>query len=183
MAASRYEPDPRYSPCSSVINGELCIWGGKWVATSLQVYHPYLESWRQLGTQGPQPPGLRLSASAHSENYLYVYGGYKGNGSLSGCLHRLDTKTSSWTLLATHSAANAPIKKVGSCMIVYKNSVIIIGGGGIRNGPIQPGSEWEEWKDKDDDDRVPNAMGMTNEMHKYDLREGEGVHYTSLVFY
>ena len=159
------------------------MWGGKLVATStsLQVYHPYLESWRQLCTQGPQPPGLRLSASAHSENYLYVYGGYKGDSSLSGCLHRLDTKTSSWTLLATHSA-NAPMKKVGSGMIVYKNSVIIIGGWGIRNGPIQPGSEWKKRKDKDDDEDL-NTMGVTNEMHKYDLREGEGVHYTSLVFY
>ena len=182
MAASRYEPDPRFSPCPSVINEELCLWGGKDVATtSLQVYHHYLESWRQLGTQGPPPPALQLSASAHSENYLYVYGGYKLDGSLSGCLHRLDTKNSSWTLLATHSA-NAPMKKVGSCMIVYKNSVIIIGGSGIRNGPIQPGSEWEKWKDKDDDEDL-NTMGMTNEMHKYDLREGEGVHYTSLVFY
>ena len=175
MAASRYEPDPRYSPCSSVINGELFMWGGRMVATtSLQVYHPYLESWRQLGTQGPPPPGLQLSASAYSANYLYAYGGYKLDGSLSGCLHRLDTKTSSWTLLATHSA-NAPMKKVGSGMIVYNNSVIIIGGSGIRNGPIQPGSEWEKCKD--------NTWGYTNEMHKYDLREGEEVHYTSLVFY
>ena len=182
MAASRYEPDPRYSPCSFVINEELCLWGGKYVATSLQVYHPYLESWRQLGTQGPPPPGLHLSASAHSENYLYVYGGHKGDHSLSGCLHRLDTKTSSWTLLATHSA-NAPMKKVGSGMIVYKNSVIIIGGSGTRNGPIQPGSEWEEWEEDNDDDEILNAMGLTNEMHKYDLREGEGVHYTSLVLY
>ena len=184
MAASRYEPDRRYSPCSSVINGELCMWGGKNEATtSLKVYHPYLESWRQLGTQGPPPPGLQLSASAHSENYLYVYGGYKRDcSSLSGCLHRLDTKTSSWTLLATHSAANAPIKKVGSGMIVYKNSVIIIGGAGIRNGPIQPGSEWEKWQDNEYDGDL-KTMGMTNEMHKYDLRKGEGVHYTSSVFY
>ena len=183
MAASRDEPDPRLSPCSFVINEELCLWGGEDVATtSLQVYHPYLESWRQLGTQGPPPPGGILSASAHSENYLYVYGGYKGDLSPSGCLHRLDTKTSSWTLLATHSAANAPIKKVGSGMIMYKNSVILIGGVGIRNGPIQPGSEWEKWQDNiNDGDLKP--MGNTNEMHKYDLREGEGVHYTSLVFY
>ena len=178
MAASLYAPDPRYSPCSSVINEELCMWGGRKnvATTSLQVYHPYLESWRQHGTQGPPPPGLTLSASAHSENHLYVYGGYKlANSSLSGCLNRLDTKTSSWTLLATHSAANAPMKKVGSGMIVYKNLVIIIGGAGIRNGPMQPGSEWEKWND----DKVLNAMGMSNEMHKYDLREGEGVHYTS----
>ena len=172
MAESLYEPDPRYRPYSSVINGELCVWGGKTVATtSLQVYHLYLESWRQLDTRGSPPPGLYLGASAHSENYLYVYGGVKDdNVSNSGCLHRLDTKTSSWTQLAAHSA-NAPMKKKGSAMIMYENSIIVVGGWGIRNGPIQPGSEWRKLRDKDDD---PSTEGWTNEMHKYDLREGKG---------
>ena len=180
MAESLYEPDPRYAPYSSVINGELCVWGGKAVAnTSLQVYHPCLESWRQLDTHGPPPPGLYLGASAHSENYLYAYGGYVG--SYIGCLHRLDTKTSSWTQLATHSA-DAPMKKKESGMIIYDNSVIVIGGAGIRNGPIQPGSEWRKGRDKDDDED-PKTTGWTNEMHKYDLREGEGVNCASLVFY
>ena len=174
MAESLYEPDPRYTPCSSVINGELCVWGGKSVATtSLQVYHLYLESWRQLDTSGPPPPGLYYSASAHSENYLYVYGGVKDdNVSYSGCLHRLDTKTSSWTQLAAHSA-DAPMKKKGSAMNMYENSVIVVGGFGIRNGPIQPGSQWEKLRDNDDEED-PSTEGWTNEMHKYDLREGKG---------
>ena len=177
MAESLYEPDPRYTLYSSVINGELCVWGGKTVATtSLQVYHPCLESWRQLHTHGPPPPGLYLGASAHSENYLYVYGGVKDDRSYSGCLHKLDTKTSSWIQLAAHSA-NAPMKKVGCVMIVYKNSVIIIGGWGIRNGPIQPGSEWR--KLKKDDEQDLNTKWWTNEMHKYDLREGEGINCTT----
>ena len=165
MAESLYEPDPRYAPCSSAINGELYMWGGKMVATtSLQVYHPCLESWRQLHTHGPPPPGLFGGASAHSDNYLYVYGGVKDdNVSNSGCLHRLDTKTSSWTQLAAHSA-NAPMKKKGSGMIMYENSVIVVGGISIiRNGPIQPGSQWVKYRDG----------GWTNEMHKYDLREGK----------
>ena len=177
-----YEPDPRYGPCSAVINEELCVWGGKVVATtSLQVYHPCLESWRQLHTQGPPPPGLYGDASAHSENYLYDYGGIKDDGSYSGCLHRLDTKASSWTQVAAHSA-NAPLKKVGCGMTMYENSVIIIGGFCIRNGPIQPGSEWTKWSRKDGDED-PNTKGWTNEMHKYDLREGKGVNCTSLVLY
>ena len=179
MAQSLYEPDPRYAPYSSVINEELYVWGGKMeVTTSLQVYHPCLESWRQLHTHGPPPPGVCAGASAHSENYLYVYGGVKGRSN-SGCLHKLDTKTSSWTQLAAHSA-NAPMKKNGSGMIIYENSVIVIGGFGIRNGPIQPGSEWRKGRDDDED---PNTKGWTNEMHKYDLREGEGVNCASLVFY
>ena len=173
MAESLYEPDPRYRPYSSVINGDLCVWGGKAVATtSLQVYHPYLESWRQLHTRGSPPPGLGIGASAHSENYLYVYSGVKDDGSYSGCLHRLDTKTSSWTQLAAHSA-DAPMKKAGCGMIVYENSVIIIGGCGIRNGPIQPGSEWRKGRDNYDDED-PNTKGLTNEMHKYDLTKGKG---------
>ena len=174
MAESLYEPDPRYSPYSSVINGELCVWGGKTVATtSLQVYHLSLESWRQLDTHGPSPPGLCHGASSHSESYLYVYGGYKSDlVSYSGCLHRLDTKTSSWTQLAAHSA-NAPMKKAGCGIIVYDNSVILVGGFGVRNGPIQPGSDWRKWRDEDDEED-PSTKGWTNEMHKYDLREGKG---------
>ena len=175
MAECLYEPDPRYFPCSAVINKELCVWGGKLeTTTSLQVYHPGLELWRQVDTSGPPPPGLFMSASAHSKHFLYVYGGSKNNGvPYSGCLHRLDTKTSSWTLLAAHSA-HAPMKKREFGMIVYDNSVIIIGGFGIRNGPIQPGSEWKKRSDKDDDDD-PNIEGFTNEMHKYNITEGEGV--------
>ena len=173
MAESLYEPDPRYRPYSSVISGELCVWGGKVVAaTSLQIYHLILESWRQLDTHGPSPPGLYSGASAHSENYLYAYGGVKDKNLCSGCLHRLDTKTSSWTQLAAHSA-NAPMKKAECGMIMYENSVIIIGGFGVRNGPIQPGSDWMKGRGKDDEED-PSTEGWTNEMHKYDLREGKG---------
>ena len=179
MAQSLYEPDPRYDPSSAVINGKLCVWGGKAVAsTSLQVYHPYLESWRQLSTQGPRLPGLYGGASAHSENYLYIYGGQDDNFSRSGCLHKLDIETSTWILLAIHSA-DAPMKKVACEMIVYENLVIVIGGHGIRNGLIQPGSMWRKERNTDDDEN-PNTKGSTNEMHKYDLSEGEGANCTSV---
>ena len=148
------------------------MWGGKAVATtSLQVYHLCLELWRQVDSRGAPPPGLIAGASAHLENYLYVYGGIKDDGSYSGCLHRLDTKTSSWTQLAAHSA-NAPMKKNGCEMIVYNNSVIVVGGCGIRNGPIQPGSQFRNRRDEDDEED-PSTEGWTNEMHKYDLRGGK----------
>ena len=170
MAESRYEPDPRSSSYSAAIDGELYVWGGKAKATtSVQVYDSCLEVWKEVLTHGP-PPGLGAGASTHSKHYLYVYGGVNDDGSCSGCLHRLDTKISSWTLLAAHSA-DAPMKKLGCAMIVYEHSVIIIGGLGIRNGPIQPGSEWV--CDDEDDNKDPNTKGCTNEMHKYDLREGE----------
>ena len=171
MAESRYEPDPRGYSYSAAIDGELCVWGGKFKATtSVQVYDSCLEVWKEVLTEGPTPPGLYGGASAHTEYYLYVYGGAKDDGSFSGCLHRLDTKTSSWTQLAAHSA-DAPMKKIECAMIVYENSVLIIGGLGTRNGPIQPGSEWV--CNDEDEYEDPNTEGQTNEMHKYYLREGE----------
>ena len=171
MARFRYEPDPRSFSYFAAIDGELCVWGGKEEATtSVQVYDSCLEVWKEVLTHGPTPPGLYNGASAHSEHYLYAYGGEKDDGTFDGCLHRLDTKTSSWTQLAAHSA-DAPMKKCGCAMIVYENSVIIIGGLGTRNGPIQPGSEWVCMDEDEYED--PNTEGRTNEMHKYDLREGE----------
>ena len=172
MAESRYEPDPRSYFWSAAIDGGLYVWGGREATTSVQVYDFCPEVWKEVLTHGSPPsvPEVHGGASAHSEHYLYVYGGLKDDGSYSGCLHRLDTKTSFWTQLAAHSA-DAPMKKFACGMIVYENSVIIIGGFGTRNGPIQPGSEWvcvDEDGNKD-----PNAQGSTNEMHKYDLREGE----------
>ena len=131
MAESRYEPDPMSFSYSATIDGELHVWGGKEEATtSVQMYDTCLEVWKEVLTHGSPPPALYQGASAHSEHYLYVYGGVLKDISLSGCLHRLDTKTSSWTQLAAHSA-DAPMKKFGCAMIVYENSVIIIGGNGI----------------------------------------------------
>ena len=170
MAESRYEPDPRSNSASAAIDGELYVWGGKAKATSVQVYDFCLEVWKEVLNHGSPPPALLQGASAHSQHYLYVYGGLNDDGSYSGCLHRLDTKTSSWNLLAANSA-DAPMKKIACGMIMYENSVILIGGTGIRNGPIQPGSEWV--CEDEDDDEDPNTAGLTNEMHKYDLREGE----------
>ena len=169
MADSRYEPDSRSYFWSAAIDGELYVWGGKAKAkatASVQVYDSCSEVWKEVLTHGSPPPAVFQGASAHSQHYLYAYGGVKEDGSNSGCLHRLDTKTSFWTQLAAHSAA-APMKKLECGMTVYDNLVIIIGGYGIRNGPIQPGSEWVC------NDESPNADGQTNEMHKYDLREGE----------
>ena len=86
MAESRYEPDPRSYSYSAAIDRELCVWGGKSVATtSVQVYDSCLEVWKEVLTGGPTP---------HSEHYLYAYGGVKDDHSYSGCLRRLDTKTS-----------------------------------------------------------------------------------------
>ena len=172
MAQSKCMPDPRFSPYSEAIDGELHVWGGKFEATtSVQVYESYLEVWKQVHTQGSSPPGCCLGASASSEHFLYVYGGEKDYQSYSGCLHRLDIETSCWTQLASHSV-DSPMKKIGCRMIAYKNSLILIGGLGIRNVPIQSGSEWIKTNEQDDNED-PNTEVLTNEIHQYDVKVGK----------
>ena len=163
--ATNFEPKPRTAHSSAVILGQLHQWGGKEDDTiSADVFNFHSELWNTVTTQGAPPPGLAFAASAGSEHYLYTYGGVAEDGVLSGCLHRLDTKTSTWSQLAAHSA-DSPMKKYWSGMIIYKNWVIVIGGIGMPQGPLQPGSEWVNQNDDTEE-------GLTNEMHKFDLSKG-----------
>ena len=174
MAQSNFEPKPTSCASSAVILGQLHQWGGtKDDTISADVFNFHSELWKTITTQGASPPGLYSAASAGSEHYLYTYGGLAEDNSLSGCLHRLDTKTSTWSQLAAHSA-NSPMKKGLSGMIVYKNWVIVIGGTGIPQGPLQPGSEWIKYNDD-------SGYGVTNEMHKFDLNKGRYKHCLLLL--
>ena len=169
MAQATFEPKPTSCASSAVILGQLHQWGGRKDDTiTADVFNFHSELWKTITTQGAQPPGLYFAASASSEHYLYTYGGRAENKSLSGCLHRLDTKTSTWSQLAPHSA-DSPMKKRVSGMIVYKNWVIVIGGTGIPQGPLQPGSEWIQCDGG-------SGEGVTNEMHKFDLSKGRYKH-------
>ena len=167
--ATSFEPKSRVAPSSAVILGQLHQWGGrKRDNISADVLNFHSELWKTVTTQGAPPPGLYFAAFAGSEHYLYTYGGEAEDKSLTGCLHRLDTKTSIWSQLAAHSA-DSPMKKYSSGMIVYKNWVIVIGGIGIPQVPLQPGSEWIKLNDDSGD-------GFTNEMHKFDLSKGRNKH-------
>ena len=169
MAQATFEPKPTSFASSAVILGQLYQRGGRKGDTlSADVFNFHSELWKTAITQGAQPPGLGSAASAGSEHYLYTYGGLAEDNSLTGCLHRLDTKTSTWSQLAPHSA-DSPMKKYSSKMIVYKNWVIVIGGKGIPQGPLQPGSEWIKFNDD-------SGEGRTNEMHKFDLSKGRYKH-------
>ena len=168
--ATNFEPKPTSFASSAVVLGQLHLWGGrKGDIISADVFNFHSELWKTVTTQGAQPPGLALAAaSASSEHYLYTYGGMAEDKLLTGCLHKLDTKTSTWSQLAPHSA-DSPMKKGLSGMIVYKNWVIVRGGMGIPQGPLQPGSEWMKLSDG-------SGIGATNEMHKFDLSKGRYKH-------
>ena len=164
--ATSFEPKPGYSPSFAVISGQLHQWGIRQDGTvAADLFDFYSELWTITTTQGTIPPGLFLAASTGSEHYLYTYGGMTEDDSPTGCLHRLDTKTSTWSQLAAHSA-DSPMKKTGSGMIVYKNCVIIVGGWGKQHCPLQTGFEWIQSNSN-------RGEGLTNEMHKFDLSKGK----------
>ena len=159
------------------VEGKLHVWGGfsidletgkvslKDHTSTVLTFDSYLETWSHLNAGGTPPSGLYSCACASAGHYLYTFGGGGSNSKYTGSLHQLDTRTSMWTELAK----DGPMKKANSAMVVYNNHLILFAGYGIPSGPIQPGSEFIL------DRKATDGSGWTNEMHSFDLKEGERV--------
>ena len=177
MAVRVSEPSPKFSPVCVPIEGELHVWGGiSWDFVRDKVslkdhtstvfnFDSYLDTWSHQNAGGTLPPGFYFCVCASAGHYLYIFGGCDNNNKHTGSLHQLDTRTSMWTQLAK----DGPMKKSDSVMVVYNNQLILFGGVGTPSGPIQSGSEFIV--DSNDID----GSGWTNEMHSFDLKEGERV--------
>ncbi len=127
-------------------------------------FNPYLETWTALTPGGSPPSGTQSGACASVGHNLYTYGGW--NGAFDGCLHRLDTKMSTWTKLST----TGPMKKQSCEMVGYDNKLMLFGGYGVASvpsGPAQPGSTFVRNKEYTD------GRGWSNELHVFDIQEGE----------
>ena len=166
-----YEPESRFAPFSNAVGGEIYMWGGRTLNFNrkssdfpVQVYNPVMEVWRQAIVTGECPLTLYRGTSTNFGHYIYTYGGFDGT-SRFGSLHMLDTQSFRWRQLAQHSSGGPMLKS--SCGIVcYKNHLILFGGFGQPNHPIQPGSECV---------RRGNSGSWTNELHSFDLIKGEGI--------
>lgn len=135
------------------------------LASTIELFNPWMETWRQLRTEGTPPPGLYHGASAHLGHYFYTYGGTDRTFDTSS-LHQLDTKSLRWMRLSAPSA-DGPMRKVGCGMIAYKNKLVVIGGYCVPTGYIQEGSEFIKAVHSTD------GSGWTNEIHSFDLTAGE----------
>ena len=174
-AAIDFEPSARFGSFSSIVEGKIYLWGGdnenlktktafEEFAASVYTFDPYLETWATLNPGGSPPSGIYGGGCASAGHHLYTYGGRNVSaGEDDGCLHCLDTRTLMWSKLAS----TGPMKKQNCGMIAYGNSLLLFGGFGIPSCPTQPGSEFV-LNDNNDDGR-----GWTNELHCFDLREGE----------
>ena len=131
------------------------------LTSSIHSFDPFLEFWDKNKLSGVPPPGLYGGACASAGHHVYLYGGTDGSCHQSS-LHQLDTR--SWTWKQLSSAG--PIRKSACGMVAHNNKLVLFGGFGIPSGPTQPGAEFI---------KATGNRGWTNEVHTFDLKEGEGV--------
>ena len=137
--------------------------------STVQCFDVYAETWRERPVEGAPPPGIYNGASASSGQCLYIFGGLYGSA-WHNSLHQLDTSsaTLNWTQLSTPDSSSGPMKKSRCGMIAYGNHLVVFGGYGYPScGPTQPGAEFVK------DDRYTDGRGWSNELHVFDVMEGE----------
>ena len=147
------QPSPRYAHFSAAVGDKLYVWGGEGglggseVTSIVHHYDPDSETWNTNTCEGPHPPGIRSGACASAGHHLYTYGGWDKEMNEQGTLHLLDTRSRRWKLI---SSEGGPMRKTGSRMIVYDSKIVVFGGDG--------------------------NSGSTNELHTFNLKEGERLH-------
>ena len=125
-------------------------------------YNPLTELWSPLATAGAPFSNLCDGASASHEGSSFMFGGSDGS-SCHNCLYQLDQNNKFSEL--KFSTEVSPMKKERCRMITYNKSLLLFGGRCDPSYPIQPGSEL-----------IKESTGIyTNELHSFNLEEGEEV--------
>ena len=171
-----YEPTPRFSHGAAPVGGRCYLWGGlvsdfsesgrKNLASAVETFDPYLETWEKHSTTGNPPPGLRDGVCTSLLDSFYWFGG-RDNRILYNSLHRLDPATLEWRELQPLNQADGPMRKFW-CGIVpfFQDQLATFGGYGIAIGPTQPGAMFIKNTNRSD------GRGWSNEFHVFDITEG-----------
>ena len=168
-----YEPLPRWGHFSSLVEGKLFMFGGRVedfhnhrdeLKTTINGFDVFHETWSSFHAGGSPPLGIYVGASTALSKNVYCYGGTYSD---SGSLHKWDSSTMSWNQLKEHDN-KGPIKKLRCAMISHNEEIVLFGGRGIPTGPIQQGSKFIV------DNKFTDGRGWTNELHSFNLQEGEG---------
>ena len=124
---------------------------------------PTHKSWQTRSTTDSPHHYCYEGTCASDGCHLYLYGGYDGSD-FQGSLHQLDCKTWQWSRLGCDG--NGPMRKMGCGMAVYNDQLVLFGGYGISSVSTQPGIEFIP------DNRFPEGVGWTNELHVFSLTKG-----------
>ena len=175
MAASDdYEPLPRYDHISGRVGSLIVVQGGETkdfseerrqhLSSVVEIFDPYAESWEQREVEGnPPSPGICRAAIASLHGDLFLFGGTDDRDSFN-TVHRLDTKAWCWSQVCPQNADGAPMAKWSCGMIAFRDSLVVFGGYGAPQGPVEPQSYIKDIRHDD--------IGWTNEFHIYNFREG-----------
>ena len=169
------EPSPRFGHYCALVEEKFCVWGGRTkdflkekseLTSSVHSFDPFLEFWDPDVNKisGDPTPGLYTGACASAGPHVYLYGGTDGSR-LQSSLHQLDTR--SWTWKRLSSAGH--MRMVSCGMVAHDSKLVLFGGNGYPSGPTQPGAEFIKHS------KFNDGAGWTNEVHTFDLKEGEGV--------
>ena len=171
-----YEPSPRFFHGAATVGRKCYLRGGRVqdfsesgrrkLASAVETFDPYLETWEEHHTTGEPPPGLYLGACTSLLDSLYWFGGYDGS-SYYNSLHRLDTTTLEWREIQPLNQADGPMRK-GECGMVsfLQDQLAVFGGYGIPTGPTQPGAMFTK------NTHFTDGRGRSNELHVFTITEG-----------
>ena len=165
------EPPPRWDHFSTSIEGQLYILGGRTkdfkkgeVTSTVHQFDQKSETWTINSCNGPSPPCSYYGASTSAGHHIYMYGGTDESRPLNS-LHQLDTQSWTWSELTK----SGPMRKTECVMIAFDRKLLLFGGYGDLSGPTQPGAKFIK------NSNSSSGRGRTNELHLFDLKEGEGV--------
>ena len=171
-----YEPSPRFSHGAAAVWGRCYLWGGcvpdfsesgrRKLASAIEIFKPYMDTWEKKPTTGVPPLGLHTGACTSLLDSLYWFGGYDGT-SFYNSLHRLDPTTLEWTDLQPLNQTDGPMRKCG-CEIVpfLQDKLAVFGGYGIPTNPTQPEAMFKK------NTKNTDGRGWSNELHVFDITEG-----------
>jgi N-acetylneuraminic acid mutarotase len=124
-------PEGRNGHTASLIANKMYVIGG-WLGSgtfaSSEVYILNLDAheWTLSQTHGQSPGPCNMhSADVVDERFIYIFRGGDGKDYLND-LHRLDTETLTWTLLAPAGAPPPP--RANHCSTLIRRSLYVFGG-------------------------------------------------------
>ena len=170
-----YEPSPRFLHGAAAVEGKCYLWGGcvqdfsasgrRKLASTIEIFDPYLETWEEHHTTGLPPSGLYDGACTSLLDSLYWFGGYNSR-CFHNSLHKLDPTTLEWSELQPLNQADGPMRKAGCGMVSFlQDRLAMFGGYGILTDSIQPGAMFTK------NTTFTGGKGWSNELNVFNIME------------
>ncbi len=131
MAASSntYQPPPRDSHCSVVVEGVVYTWGGSG-DSDLRTIEVFNGEYRKVTTTGDGPVCVMYSCCAVVDRTIFHWGGHErgSGGPTSNDLYCITVGEWEWRKVQVTNPQDAPPPKEGSGMVALGDKLVVVGG-------------------------------------------------------